>query len=339
MRQLFSDDYFSARTRLLDACQKADLTVQTLLHPSITDQRGEVAIDVVRIGSETASKVIFISSGVHGTEGTVGSGVQLGLIEQLGQLRVSQDVAYVIIHAVNPVGYINLTRCNEDNIDLNRNFKDFRAPLMANPDYDSLRDALCSNYLDGDKRAVDDQKIQQYIDDHSMAALTEKVLKGQHSDAQGIFYGGICPSWSRLMIEQIVHQHAQHAQHVAIIDVHTGIGPRGVGLILRDKVRDSQQGDMAPLAGVMCTVLDQLAAHQSKIKIILEFGTLSFDQVLCSLRDDNWLYRHPDASLAQRNTIKHHLKHALRVDEDDWYAAIWQQSWQLLIDVEAEMGS
>ena len=269
----------------------------------------------------------------------MGSGVQLGLIEQLGQLRVNQDVAYVIIHAVNPVGFINLTRCNEDNIDLNRNFKDFSAPLMANPDYDALRNVLCSDYLDGDKRAADDQIIQQYIDDHSMAALTEKVLKGQHSDPQGIFYGGTRPSWSRLMIEQIVHQHAQHAQHVAIIDVHTGIGPRGVGLILRDKVRDSQQGDMAPLAGVMCTVLDQLAEHQSKIKIILEFGTLSFEQVLRSLRDDNWLYRHPDAPLAQRNAIKHRLKHALRVDEDDWYAAIWQQSWQLLIDVEAEMAT
>ena len=61
MRQLFSDDYFSARARLLDACKKADLTVQTLLHPSVSDQRGEVAIDVVRIGSDSASNVIFIS--------------------------------------------------------------------------------------------------------------------------------------------------------------------------------------------------------------------------------------------------------------------------------------
>lgn len=339
MRQYFSDDYFSARTRLLNACAVAQLNVASIIHPSVSDSRGAVAIDVIRIGSDHAAKVIFISSGVHGTEGTVGSGVQLGLVEQIANLRVEQDIAYVLIHAVNPVGFINLTRANEDNIDLNRNFKDFSAALMANPDYDLMRDALCSEYLSGDGRAKDDQKITDYINDRGMDALTEKVLKGQHSDPRGIFYGGTQPSWSRLQIENIVEQYTVNAKATAIIDIHTGVGPRAVGLIMRDQQRDLEQGDMEPISGQLCSVLDQVCSTIPRIKIIHEFGTLPFNDVLRALRDDNWLYRHPEANTSERNLIKHRLKHTLRIDEDDWYDAVWQQSWQLLLRVEAELAA
>lgn len=337
MKRLFSDDYFSARRRLLQACSQAKLAVESYCHPSIVDTRGEIALDVVRVGHKGAENVIFVSSGVHGTEGTVGSAVQLGILEQLSTAQMSNNTAVVIVHAVNPVGYANLTRGNEDNIDLNRNFKDFTQPLMANLDYVALHDALCSEFIHGEQRHADDLKIQQYIEQHGLSALLEKVLQGQHSIKEGLFYGGISPAWSRLVLEEIVQKYAGRARKVAIIDIHTGVGPKGVGLILRDQIRDVEQGNLAPIAGQVCSVIDQLGTAEQRIKLVLEFGTLAFDHVLKALRDDNWLGRQSSVPDDVRKQIKTQLFNALRIDEDEWYDAVWQQSWQLLQDVNNEL--
>ena len=46
-----------------------------------------------------------------------------------------RDVALVFIHAVNPYGFSQLRRVNEDNVDLNRNFRDFSHPPARNAAY------------------------------------------------------------------------------------------------------------------------------------------------------------------------------------------------------------
>ncbi len=337
MKALFSDDYFQARQRFLDASRKAGLTIETFSHPEYRDPRGEAAIDVVRIGAREAGHVLFVTSGLHGTEGTTGSAVQLGLIEQCNEAPLPTDTAVVLVHAVNPVGFIRLTRGNEDNIDLNRNFVDFSRPLPENPDYLELHPALCSSQWQGERRQQDDRYIERYVEKNSVAALTEKVLKGQYSHPDGIFFGGTEPAWSNTQVRQIFQQQVAGSKAVGLIDVHTGVGPQGVGLILRDEQSFSADGGLAVIGGQMRSALDDLDGPGRRIKIILEFGTLEFTKVLTALRDDNWLTRNPEADDSVRQQIKNQLNNALRIDEDDWYQAIWDQSRRLVADVICEL--
>ncbi len=50
---------------------------------------------------------------------------------------VPDDLAVVLIHAINPYGFAWIRRVNEDNVDLNRNCIDFGAAIPENPGYDT----------------------------------------------------------------------------------------------------------------------------------------------------------------------------------------------------------
>ncbi len=86
--------------------------------------------------------MLFLASGTHGVEGLCGSGIQHFLLRDGVAARVPDDVALVLLHAVNPFGFAWLRRVNEDNVDLNRNFLDHAAPHPENADYDGLADAV-----------------------------------------------------------------------------------------------------------------------------------------------------------------------------------------------------
>ena len=51
-------------------------------------------------------------------------------------------VAVLYIHALNPYGFSWWRRTTHENVDLNRNFRDFGAPLPRNEAYDEIADLL-----------------------------------------------------------------------------------------------------------------------------------------------------------------------------------------------------
>lgn len=50
----------------------------------------------------------------------MGAAVQLALLDEL--LALPDDVALVLVHAINPYGFAHVRRVDGQNIDLNRNF-------------------------------------------------------------------------------------------------------------------------------------------------------------------------------------------------------------------------
>ena len=52
------------------------------------------------------------------------------------------NLSIVLLHASNPYGFAWGRRVNEDNVDLNRNFVDFDAPLPENPGYNEIRHGI-----------------------------------------------------------------------------------------------------------------------------------------------------------------------------------------------------
>ena len=135
-----AQDYTEARGRFLEAARESDVQVEHHDHP-FTGPAGEpLATDVAIIGSPDAPTRLLVISGTHGVEGFAGSLCQTTWLTE--GASVPDDLAIVLVHAINPYGFAWIRRVNEDNVDLNRNCIDFSAALPENPGYDQLAAAL-----------------------------------------------------------------------------------------------------------------------------------------------------------------------------------------------------
>ncbi len=82
----------------------------------------ELTIDISLFGAATPQRILIHSSGLHGIEGFAGSAIQLRCLEdRLPVLR--SDSTIVMVHILNPYGMAWFRRVNENNVDLNRNFR------------------------------------------------------------------------------------------------------------------------------------------------------------------------------------------------------------------------
>ncbi|MCV2892627.1 M14 family metallopeptidase [Lentibacter sp. XHP0401] len=320
----FSATYEIARKRFLSAANAAGLPVQTFVHPVQDPLLAEAAVDVVRIGPKPAAKVLFVTSGVHGTELTAGSGAQLPLIEIFTK-ELPEDTAVVLVHAVNPVGCARLTRTDENNVDPNRNLPKSFATLPENTEYNSLHAALCPVDWEG-SQAASDQAIADYVARKGDQTLIQDVLRGQHSHPDGLFFGGLEESWTVRNLTKIVKEHSEDASQLAIVDIHTGVGPYGFGEVMRMDRPAIAGAEWEKIGNLVCDVLDLAEAPLPPIKIILEFGTYTFDRVLTALRADNWLRHHGDVHTPLGRRIKADLRDALFADDPKWLDDVVRQT-------------
>ena len=120
---LFSESYAQARGRFLEACGYPGAAVEGHQNLNSDPAQRDLWTDVALLGPPNADEVLVLCSGTHGVEGFCGSAIQTGLLQGGLSSRLERQRA-VLIHALNPYGFANLRRANEDNVDLNRNFVD-----------------------------------------------------------------------------------------------------------------------------------------------------------------------------------------------------------------------
>src|SRR6476469_1023816 len=131
LRSAFAADYREAREKFSAAAAARNLAVEPHVHPAARGLAGEeLAIDVAVAGDIEDNALLVVSSAMHGVEGFCGSGCQVALLQDdvVQAALARRGVALAVVHAVNPHGFSHLRRTNEDNVDLNRNFRNFRAP-------------------------------------------------------------------------------------------------------------------------------------------------------------------------------------------------------------------
>lgn len=337
-RSAYSADYFEARARFLAKATDLGLSIESYAHPQSSDFSNEVATDAVRIGPASARHVLFVTSGVHGTELTAGSGPQLQMLSYFKD-ALPADTAMVLVHAVNAYGSAKLTRTDENNVDPNRNIRADFSKLPKNEAYAELHHALCPKDWDGEGRATADAQIERYIGDNGMLALTQNVLQGQYEYPDGIFYGGDRESWCVSTLTDIVKQHAQGAEQLAIVDIHTGVGPYGFGEVMRVDRPAPTDVEWENIGGFVCDILDRADCAKAPIKILLEVGTYEFNRVLTGLRGDNWLRHHGDEASPLGRQIKANLRDALFANDEAWLNDISQQSLAICEETLVELTS
>jgi hypothetical protein len=227
---VFPDSYAAARAQWQTYLSRASLPAGTRHFPvnGSSPQGVTLATDSAWLGPETAARVLVVIGGTHGIEGFAGTAVLCDLLIRLTD-RLPDDLAILCIHALNPWGYAWNRRCDADGIDLNRNFIDFSQALPDNPGYRELRAALFDE--DSTRRQ---QVLDEYLRQHGRTAWEIAISGGQYCDPLGPFYGGTGPAHGRHTIETLMSDYRLAERRLAVIDIHTGLGPYGYGEIICD---------------------------------------------------------------------------------------------------------
>lgn len=347
----FSTDYASARSKFLDAAGAAGLHVQSYAHP-LKGRDGEaLAMDVVLDGPANAERLLIVSSACHGVEGYCGSGVQVHALHDAAWRAREAGVAVLYIHALNPYGFSHLRRATHENVDLNRNFQDFSQPLPVNAPYADIHGMLLPDTWPPD--AENQAAVDAYIATHGVGAYQSAVTRGQHAFPDGMFFGGTAPTWSNQTLRQVLREHAGAARHVAWMDLHTGLGPSGVGeriFACRDDAQALQRArdwwggggktpvtsfydgssSSARLTGLMWNVIYEECPQAQYTSIAMEYGTLPVVEMLASLRAEHWLHKHPEAPPELRASIQQGMMDAFYVDTDAWREQIVLQATEAM---------
>jgi hypothetical protein len=342
----FAPAYAEARERFCAVAQARGAELVEHVHPQARGPENEaLAIDVARAGRLGAPGLLVVSSGTHGVEGFCGSGIQVALLQDDAVMRALDRAGceLALVHAVNPYGFAHLRRVNEENIDLNRNFRDFSQPIAPNPAYAEVHGFIVpSTWPAG---ADTEQALGAYLAKHGAARLQAAVTIGQYEFPEGLFYGGAAPAWSNVTLRNFFHTHGAGRARLGWIDVHTGLGPAGHGEKIYSGPDDparlartrawfgadvtsfyaGSSSSAAVTGSVSAAAIDACPAA-GYAGIGLEFGTVPLEHAMQALRADQYLFKHPDAPAPLRAAIKRALRDAFYFDTDEWKGMVYGQA-------------
>ena len=349
----FSASYAEARAKFLEAATTSGMALHSCEHP-LKGRDGEtLAMDVALDGPPDAERLFIVSSACHGVEGYCGSGVQVYAAhdaEWRAKARAG-GVAVLYIHALNPHGFSYVRRTTHENVDLNRNFHDFSQPLPVNEAYREIHDLLLP--AQWPPTAENQAAIAAYIDAHGVARYQAAVSQGQHEFADGMFFGGTEPTWSNRTLREVLQTFGQRATRIAWMDLHTGLGPCGVGERIFACADDAQalararawwdgggatpvtsfydgSSSSARLTGLMWNVIYDECPQAEYTGIAMEYGTLPILDMITSMRADHWRHKHPETPPGQQAAIRRQVMNAFYVDTDEWRTQIVAQARQAM---------
>ena len=349
----FQTSYQLARQRLLQGLSHIPGALvqqhRIFTHPLPGPDQQSLHLDWLWLGqSETPQRVLVLISGTHGVEGFAGSAIQCHWLPYLAeQLEKHPDLAVIIIHALNSWGFAWLRRYDHEGIDLNRNFIDFNAPLPNNEKYDLIHNDL---FCDTSRKVA--TTLAYWQSQWGQQNFDAVITRGQYQHADGVFYGGISPSWSRQILEQAVEVDAlRNARTIAVIDLHTGLGPYGHGEVINDHEPGSPGFSLAcqwygenaqsallgescspPKSGLLDYFWHNLIGDRGCF-VTLEYGTYSLEKLLTFSCEEQRYHNSYGQNLQQR-TIHHASVSALRdffyPQDDTWRELVLFRAGQVI---------
>jgi hypothetical protein len=342
----FSATYAEAAAKFTQAARAREWALERHVHPYAIGAEGEaLSIDVAQFGGAGEASLLVLLSGVHGVEGFCGSGCQIALLQDasVAAAIAESGAAVLFVHAVNPYGFTHLRRVNEDNVDLNRNFRDFSKPQASNPAYAAIHSIVVPDTWP--PTAANDAAIDHYVATRGVLALQAAVSSGQCEFADGLFYAGDAPSWSNGVLRDVLARHGARRAKLAWIDVHTGLGPWGHGekiycgpdasaMVARTRtwfgadVTSFYDGTSvsSELAGVSFRAALDACPDAEFTGIGLEFGTQPAAVVFQALRAEQWLANHPQTDDSLRQAIRNQMRAAFDDERDVWKAMVYGQA-------------
>lgn len=349
----FSPDYVTARQRFRSLIADRGWHQESHIIRADGFAEGDLTIDWARIGSDNADRMLIISSGLHGTEAPFGSAVQTGWIESLPKSwEPPPQLAVVLLHSLNPYGFAQVRRANEDNVDLNRNF-------LQPEQFAELRDRTSRSYgpLDpflNPRKPPGTFNWFPFIVAYGALRFGKKTLQetvpaGQYAFPKGIFYGGHeeCQT-TRILMTQM-ERWLGSARQVLHLDFHTGLGPFATYKLLASgkmnpalieraetwfgKYRveaDHQTPGGYHNFGDMGEWLGHRFADREYLYLCAEFGTYGSTRVIGALRRENQAHHWGNPASTRYQQIKQHCRDTFTPESPQWREQTLLQSKDLI---------
>jgi hypothetical protein len=309
---------------------------------------------VARLGPTDAPNVVLILSGIHGVEGFAGAGLQSGLLQEPDVVARPEGVALLLVHLVNPWGMAWNRREDHDNTDVFRNLLYHDAPCVPDPLFDEIDDALdLPHWTD---RGRSEAKRKALVERYGLPRIVAAIRRGQHHRPKAMTYHGTGPCWATRTMHAIVDRHLARASRAAVIDVHTGFGAFGGGLVMSyepvgteryERAKRWMHGDLyTPGADfdipahprAPYSFLGERVPGLDPTAVILEFGTEPPDVTrdLFPANAYHHLFGDPRSEAARQVGARY--RRFCYPETDEWKRAVWARGVEVVGRVVAGLG-
>ncbi len=260
----------------------------------------------------SCDKVVVVISGTHGLEGPLGAEFQLTLLEKIKhapRAYLPVGVNLLVVFALNPWGFANGQRTDQDNIDINRNAIIAGRKNPFNPEYDLLAEFITPK--EWDDRSF--ERLWEHGRNMGMKRFQRALSQGQYKHPTGLFYGGKKETWSINVLHKICRNVLAPAKKVGVIDVHTGLGKYAIGelisplreesvlteltrSVLGDTVHfPNMDSDLSsPVSGDILNAVMTALPQAQVLPAAVEVGVLPIKQLLEVMARANWARHNPD---------------------------------------------
>jgi predicted deacylase len=299
----------------------------------------DLSIDVAFAGSEQHSRVVIVTSGLHGVEGFFGSAIQAALLEDvLRRDGVPSGVAIVLVHALNPFGFSTIRRFDDENIDLNRSFLLRGEEFNGCPDRYAELDALLNPRRPPRRFDPFPLRASLVIARYGLDAVKHAVAGGQYDYPLGLFFGGKGPSRTQSLLKEQLPRWVGGAERVMHIDFHTGIGRWAEHKLLvveamedrkaqlaedfgADKVESASTGAIKARGDWITWCCKEALRDRDYVGIGADFGTYPVIPVLAALRAENQAHHWGEPHSPSTVRAKARLKEVFVPKDPAWRSA------------------
>jgi hypothetical protein len=310
----YKEDYFSSRKSFREISNQVlkNLNLKSSLFmgkiPVSSKRHPDLTVDYTFLPAKKKSmNTVILVSGTHGVEAATGAAIQRMFLDSLYQKLVPREsTSVLLIHALNPFGFVFDRRTTERNVDLNRNFSlDTDLFGTKNSGYVELNDLLNPKGKANSKKLTSlffPIRAIYNIATKGMSAIRQAALQGQYSFPEGIYFGGaqfepICKPTQELLQKAV-----SGAKKVLFIDFHTGYGERGKlhlfsGRPLREENKDLTEEvfsgypiewpdseNFYPTTGEIIDFVTGLVKKSTDcVSMVFEYGTLNSQTIRGSI--------------------------------------------------------
>lgn len=326
--------------------------------PSEIDQ--DLYIDFLYLPPlKDTSKLLVISSAVHGVEGFTGSAVQQMFLNELVNEEVLSEMGVLMIHAVNPYGFKYGRRVTENNVDLNRGSEvDPSLFQTQNKGYVTLNDML-----NPQGKASEGSFRNQFfylitisrLLKEPMSVLRQAIVQGQYEIPEGVFFGGLDFEPQIDSIQKILPDIFSPYESILAIDLHTGYGARRVLNLFPNAIDDPELkakteaifeghqidwGDSEDFyevsGGFASTLLPKLIPEAEYLYMVFEWGTYNSQETFGSIKslqkivNENQGYQYGYKNERQEQKIKQHNLELYYSDSEPWRSEVLRSGREML---------
>ncbi|MGZ3794149.1 MAG: M14 family metallopeptidase, partial [Bdellovibrio sp.] len=320
----FPLNYSESRKRFLNSINQMSMKKEFYQWNVPSAVAENLSVDAVYVPAIKTKKRLFVLiSGTHGLEGYAGSGIQQLFIEEYLEKLNRDETGFLIVHSLNPYGFMFHRRGTESGVNLNRNCS-VNADFFQEPNLKSIEYTnkfIPAVPVNSETAFMLQQKNlkngEVEFDGTSLDEFVKVIGLGQFHNAKGLEFGGFEPEPQIASLIKVLKDLIPQYKDIVHLDLHTGLGERGSLHILVDgqveglhpilfseilkpevdvevySFTDSKEPGFYKTRGATNNLIAELVkADQRACALTLEFGTLGHDLEAQLEALNSWLLEH-----------------------------------------------